>query len=428
MVHFLKKIDFIKYVFLFIITAVFFMYASLYYYNCFPNCYAWKEIMIKWSDGEIVRRGLLGTFFYSLEPYVPVKYSATIVIYICLMICCTCIYNHLKTLRLPFWLFIAIIFSPALFMFSMHYTLLYKKDLIILAACVVVLSFINFYWAKPNSRIESQKKKLIILSIIYVYMYICILLCYEVFIVFVPFICLYTFITVTKCCGAKVAFKLSLFLLFISALLFALLTFPYLGNENIVAGIIKDWGLIYPNFKLENVDPLAFLMMDKQTYLDWYSYIYGKSKLYELALIYFLMIIPLVVILKLNLVKLCIPNEIKPILNRRRFWLYLVLFSVLHFPLSLSLVAFDFGRWFIFTFYLMILFLCFFTERNIEFKNKSKTLFMICFILSVIYVVSWQPYHWAAGGYLITIEEYKIIQNLYEFYSNTNNLTLLFKN
>ena len=73
---FFKKIDLLKCFYIFCVSAVFYMYVSNYLHNCFPNCYAWKEMMIKWCDGEIVRRGLLGTVFYALEPAISIRYSA----------------------------------------------------------------------------------------------------------------------------------------------------------------------------------------------------------------------------------------------------------------------------------------------------------------------------------------------------------------
>lgn len=132
-----KKIDLLKIVFLLTITSVFYMYSNLYYVNCFPNCYALKELMIKWSHGEMIRRGLFGSFFYWLEPNFPIKYSATIIIYSCLIICSNYIYNCLKRLSLPVWLFISILFSPALFLFNLHPSLVYKKDIIAIAGTVI---------------------------------------------------------------------------------------------------------------------------------------------------------------------------------------------------------------------------------------------------------------------------------------------------
>lgn len=430
MIQILKKIDFIKIAFLLVITAVFLMHSSLYYYNCFPNCYGWKEMMIKWTNGEIVRRGLLGTIFYSLEPYIRVKFSSTFLVYICLMICSVCIYNRLKKLKLPFWLLSSILLSPALFLFNLHYTLLYKKDLIVLAACICFMLFVGYYWSKVSNKPAKLRNNAIVFSLIYLYLYIFILLCYEVFIVFVPFVCLYIFFIVTKYNNLKYALKLSLFLLFISALLFSVLTFPYIGNQDIVVGIIRDWAEIYPNFKLVNVDPLPYLMIDKETFFNVYLYVFRMTKVYEMLLIYILMILPLIIVFKYNLVSICLPSEIKDLFSKHTFLCYLALFCVIHFPLSLSIVAFDYGRWFVYTFYLMVLFLCFFAKSNIINSKKirqSRIMMFICIPLSVVYVATWQPQHWApaAEGHLITMDEYRIFKKLYYFYSEPHNLSLI---
>ena len=432
MIQILKKIDFIKIVFLLVITAVFLMNATAYYHNCFPNCYSWKEMMIKWSNGEIVRRGLLGTIFYSLEPYIPVKFSATSFLYICLVICYLCIYNRLKKLKLPFWLMSSILLSPALFLFNISYLMLYRKDLIILAACVCNMLFCDYYWSRVSKKPNKLRDNTVIFSLIYLYFYILVLLCYELFIVFVPFICFYIFFITTKYNNLKFALKLSLFLMLISCLLFFILTLPYMGNQNIVMGIIRDWAKIYPDFQLVNADPLWFFMFDKQILIDKYSHFFALLKFSDLLLMYILMIIPLIVIFKLNYVRVDLPSELKTFYSKHHILCYFVTILVIHFPFSLSIVAFEFGRWFVFTLYLMVLFLCFFVKQNsrkkITFWQQSRVMVFICFALSIIYIITWCPHHWVqnAGDYLVTLDQYVIAQRLYYFYSEPHNLLLMF--
>ena len=101
------------------------------------------------------------------------------------------------------------------------------------------------------------------------------------------------------------------------------------------------------------------------------------------------------------------------------------------FPLILSVVAFDYGRWLIFCFYLMIFFLGLFTKRNknLNSKNKKFSLFLLLLIwcATFVYLVTWQPYHWAGDeGHLINMNEYYVFSNLYYFYSNMSNLFLIF--
>lgn len=431
MLSFLKKIDLLKIVFLLTITSVFYMYSNLYYVNCFPNCYAWKELMIKWSHGEMIRRGLLGSFFYWLEPNFPIKYSATIIIYSCLIICSNYIYNCLKRLSLPVWLFISILFSPALFLFNLHPSLVYKKDIIAIAGTVILLSYINYYWNHHVRQNNNLQNSVIVFCLIYMYIYTFFLLCYEVIFVFVPFICMYAIYIISMHHQIKIAIKISVFLCFISAFLFLFFTILYIGDQEIVLKILGDWSIIYPNLKLGQVDPFDFLMMNNENLKVWHHYIWERSKLWELVLVYILMILPLIIIYKMKLVTICIHEGIKNAHNKHYYILMAVVLLSVHFPLILSVVAFDYGRWLIFCFYLMIFFLGLFTKRNknLNSKNKKFSLFLLLLIWSATfaYLVTWQPYHWAGDeGHLINMNEYYIFSNLYYFYSNMSNLFLIF--
>lgn len=70
-----KNQNFLYCLLIIIITIFFYMYV-VNYLNSFPNNYAWKDLMIKWTDEEIVRRGLLGSVFFAFDSIVSIKYLA----------------------------------------------------------------------------------------------------------------------------------------------------------------------------------------------------------------------------------------------------------------------------------------------------------------------------------------------------------------
>ena len=422
---FLKKIDFLKIFCVITIISIFYMYASAYYYECFPNCYAWKEMMIKWCDGEIIRRGLLGTIFYALEPTISIKYSATILNFVCIIFCFCSIYNSLKKLNLPKWLLFAIVMSPALILFNLHSNLVLKKDIIAITGCLITMNYIRYYWENKLNDGEINLKTAAIFVLTYTYIFTLFLLCYEVFVVFIPLTLLFTFHIIAKKNYFKFALKITTILALISFIVFVTLTIPYAGDESIAIRIAKDWAQLYPKlFIFANAltdvkgppDPLAFLMMEPTQYKNYYIYISSITKYYELLIIYVLMVLPLFFIIKASMLKIDVSERVKTIINNKKKILVFTILLVTHFPLLLSLVAFDYGRWLVFTNYGMIIFICYFTKSRDRQIFKSKVLTCICWLLSIVYVVCWKPHHWAPM--LIQFFDLSLFESLLNYYSN----------
>ena len=428
---FIKKIDFLKILFLIAVSAIFFMYSTSYYHNCFPNCYAWKEMMIKWSDGDFVRRGLLGTVFYALEPTIPIKFSAVFFNYVCVLFCSYVIYYNLHKLDLPKWIFVSIIFSPSLILFNLHPTLVLRKDIVSIAGCLLILILIKFYWDRISLKRKTISiKDCFVFILIYCYVFSFILLCFEVFIVFVPFLSLYTFYVMTRNFSIRLAVKVSLLIGVISFFLFFALTIPYVGDEVVVSKIVMDWYHLYPNLRVfvdgltkvnSPPDPFTFLMMTPEQYKNHYLYINSITNYFELVLVYILMIVPLSLMIKFKLVCVALPLNIDFWVRKHKIVSLLVVLVTVHFPILLSLVAFDYGRWLVLSFYLMVFFVCFFTEKNqaVSFR-QSYLSSAICWFVSILYVIAWMPHHWAGEGFLISFGNFDLFKNLFVFYSNFN--------
>ena len=434
---FIKKIDFLKILFLIAVSAIFFMYSTSYYHNCFPNCYAWKEMMIKWCDGEIVRRGLLGTVFYALEPAISIRYSAPFLNYISIIACAFIIYGYLVKLGLPKWLLFSIIFSPALILFNLHPTLVLKKDIVIIVGCLLILIMIKVYWRSISRKKIICLKDNIVFMLVYCYLFSFFLLCFEAFVVFVPFITIFTLYTIANYFSLGSAIKVSVSLCVISFALFGLLTLPYIGDETLVAKIVMDWHSLYPELRvfidgLTTVrgvaDPLAFMMMGTEQYKEYYSHVSASTNFYELFVVYLFMLLPIVVIYKLKLVNLNFSPNISCCMNRHKLLFSFCVLVSIHFPLLLSLVAFDYGRWVVFSFYLIIFFLVFFTKKNVNVVYSwNCCLNIICWIVSVLYVIIWMPHHWVGDGCLISFGNFELFKNLCVFYSNFDYTILSFK-
>lgn len=138
------------------------------YLNSFPNNYAWKDLMIKWTDEEIVRRGLLGSVFFAFDSIVSIKYLAPFFVYLSFIISSFVIFNRLRILLLPSWLLVCVLFSPALFLFNLHPTLVVRKDIFVILGCILLLLITKKIW-----NVESKNFNKRILLYIYLFVYIC---------------------------------------------------------------------------------------------------------------------------------------------------------------------------------------------------------------------------------------------------------------
>ncbi len=416
----------------FILTIVFFSliyFMQAYMYSSYiPNGYAWKDLMIKWTDGELIRRGLLGSVFYSLEPLIPLKYAAISFFYICYIFPISVIYKKLIKLKLPIWILIALLFSPSLFLFNLHDTLVLKKDIVVIFGVSLSLLMVDLFFKNSD---KCYNAKIAFFTFVYISLYIFFILCYELFVFFVPLILLYLFINLLKIYTLRKSLIITSALGTISLLLFVILVIPYIGNLENVKRIVIDWSKYYPDLRIflgalyefqAPSDPFTFIIMPIDRYKEYFMYIYGNTKLMDLFLIYILEMLPIIVITSLGYVKL---KEQKSFLK-----MYLpALILVIHIPLLISFVAFDFGRWIVFSFYAAIFVLCYFTEENITRKFSSilnysivKVLF---FLIAIVYILLWQPLHW------VPVPSESLIQfnwpgldllfNTIDFYSNVLN-------
>ena len=430
----LLKIDVLKIVFLVFISSIFYMHATAYYDYCFPNCYAWKELMIKWTNGELVRRGLLGTIFYLLEPYISISVSSVIFLYGCVLCTSYVLYSYLKKLNLPIWLFFLFILSPSLVLFNLHYVLVIKKDIVAIFGCVVLLLFTEYYWNnkfKPNN--TSLLKDVLIYVIAYVYFFVFFLLCYEIFISFVPFVCLHIFLTISRYYDIKKSFVISISILLFSIFLFALLILPYLENQNLVLAMVKDWKVLYPSLEVfyNRPDPFFFMLLDFNQYKNYYLNIVNKTNFLEFLLIYILTFIPVFFLCTFKYVSIKIYNaQLRLFYERYKILCVFLLVLVIHIPLlSLSMVAFDYGRWLVLSFYTAVLFSCFCTKSNeaptvrfcfLKSNQKIKRFLcsIMCILLCVLYLFTWQPQHWSGDFGLVDFNQLSIYKNIIRFYTN----------
>lgn len=422
-----KNQNFLYCLLIIIITIFFYMYV-VNYLNSFPNNYAWKDLMIKWTDEEIVRRGLLGSVFFAFDSIVSIKYLAPFFVYLSFIISSFVIFNRLRILLLPSWLLVCVLFSPALFLFNLNPTLVVRKDIFVILGCILLLLITKKIW---NVESKNFNKRILLYIFICVYLFIYFfLLIFELFAVFVPFIILYCACTISKRYSLKKTILFCAALVLVSICFFVVLVVPNSGDFSTVVKIINDWGKIYPDLIVyENtVDPFAFMAMDSSMYKEFSKIVLSKTNFFQVFMIYVLMILPIIAIYKLRCVRLALPRRIKFLQKKFPKFFILVLFFIIHAPLMLSFVAFDYGRWLIFTFYLMVLFLCFFTEKNdnslyLTFVNKiynfkvKKVLFLVLvWILTIIYILTWQPQHWAGSGAMLKFNEYKFLHDCFLFY------------
>ena len=427
--------DFIlnKNVFLILITAIFFMHASMYYDFCFPNCYAWKELMIKWEQGEFVRRGLLGTLFYFLEPYVPIKISSMTVIYSCVIITSYFIYTYLKKLSLPHLLLWSIVLSPSLLLFNLHYVLVLRKDIVAICSCIIIILLTNIYWRNNKNRNFFRLSILYIVG--YDYLLIFFLLTYEIFISFVPFICLYIFVTLNRYKSMSQSCSVTFLIVLNSILIFIALIVPNLDEHKPeqILSMVADWKNLYPSLQIftNRPDPFYIRMFDLNQYKDSYLSIVQKTNFYELVIMYVLTFIPIMMILIFKLVNIDIASEqLRCFYDKHKFLCVSVILICIHMPfVCLSMVAFDYGRWLVMSFYLAVLFLCFFTKKSTNenllnsFNKKLGFLgkwvvYLTVFIFEILYLFTWQPQHWGGDGSLIDFNQAYMYKNVLVFYSS----------
>lgn len=409
----LEKFDLGKVSFLIFLSIIFFVHCSQYYFFCFPNCYAWKELMIMWVDGEIVRRGLLGTVFFALEPEIPIYFSAPFVLYLCIMLVGSFIYTNLKKLQLPLWLFLCLILSPALLVFNLHYSLTLRKDIVCIAGLIILLNFIKWFFDKKFI----FRLNIVLFSIVFLFVSIFFSLCYEVFFVFVPFLILYIFTSLQK---NNVGFGYSLFyslsVLFLYLLIYSLIVFPYIGDYGVAFSIASKWHELYDSLAVypDSSDPLVFLSMEKDKYLDCYFDLLKKSNLIEVVYAYLFQLIPVFFILKFKLLKLTNDVCSNAFYNNHKKICWFVFICLIHVPLCLSAVAFDYGRWLVFVNYLFVIFLCFYTEHsdlNVTTDCSTVSLrYILPYMFALFYILGWQHQHWFGGDL--------------EFFSFTNQLKM----
>lgn len=409
-----------------IFVLIFFMQSFLYLQGDFINNYAIKDMLIKWTNGELVRRGALGSILYYLEPLISIRYSAPFTIFICLICSLYIVTSKLTKINLPNILIFTIILSPSLFLFNLHDTLVLRKDLTCVFGTLVILLVTESSFANINVLDNLEiKRRLTVFVLSYLYLFITFVLVFELFVIFLPIISLYVFINFLRLYNFRDSLKYSLAISFLSLVLFVLVTLPYSGDEHVVASIVNDWREFYPTLvvfgeSLESlngpVDPLAFMMMSHQHYKEWYIALSQNTSLLELVLCYILGASIFIILYVFKFIKLneSITNNI----NKKLFFFILLL--AIHTPLLLSIVAFDFGRWITFTMYSYLIAICFFMVRNekqkvFSFFDQKATKIGLYFIC-IVYILSYKPLHWVTGGTILEFNEYEIFYKLIKFY------------
>lgn len=403
------KIDFGCFAVIVIFSLIYFVNSFVYANFGFPNAYAWKDLMIKWTDGEFVRRGLLGYIFYLCDSAIPIKYFATLLFYVFFIVPIIITYKKLSFLKLPLWLFICVIFSPSLFQFNLHETLVFRKDIVIIFGLSISLLLLENIFSNKEISIWHR---IILISLTYVAIYIIFLLVFEIFFFFIPLILLYILVNISRYLDLKISLVYVAFLGIISLVLFFVLVISNIGDVSTVKTIVMDWSAIYPNLVIYTdalydyggrLDPFVFMMMSKDRYLEYFAYIWNNTKFYQLILIYVLQFIPLIFIFRFA--------KIKDEYSKFNYLKTLALIAI-NFPLLISAVAFDFGRWIVFVLYLSVFYICFFMRETNENFNRSfyhnKWFRFIIPILSTVYILLWVPYHWSPDGTIIEFNWYLV--------------------
>ena len=97
----------------------------------FPNLYSWKELMISY-EGGFIRRGLLGEFFYLADNFISITILAPILFLLCFIFITVTIFNQANELKLPTVILVAILFSPTLILFNLHFNIHFmRKEILI---------------------------------------------------------------------------------------------------------------------------------------------------------------------------------------------------------------------------------------------------------------------------------------------------------
>lgn len=411
-----KSIDFASYFVILFFSLIYFVNSFIYANVCFPNCYAWKDLMIKWTDGELIRRGLLGYIFYLCDDILSIKYFATFLFYVFFMVPIIVLYKRLRFLDLPLWLLVTILLSPSFFLFNLHESLVYKKDIILIFGTTITLVIFENIFNKQNITL---KVKFASVSLLYILLYTIFLLIFETYVFFIPLILLYIYANFLRLSDAKISLFFTLILTAISFILATVLIIPNIGDVNSVKKFFYDWHLIYPDLVIYldalyefdgPPDPWTFILMSKKRYFECFEHIWQITKLYELILIYVLQFVPILLTFQFI-------NR-KDVFCNVKYLSFCALFAI-HCPLLLSFIAFDFGRWIIFTFYLSVIYISFFMKglnsKHRENKYYKNSYNFLAWIISIIYISTWTPYHYPVNEHFIGLDSF-LIREIYKVF------------
>lgn len=198
----------------------------------FPIRYRWTELLINYQGG-FMRRGLLGEFFFQLQPWIPTQVSASVLIFTSYCLFTFLFLNYLK--KLPAIVFFFFVFSPAALLFPIYEpTCFGRKDSFVL--CAFALALFSF------ARFTNYKAKIIS----FVSVYAIGTLIHECCIFFAPLTaCLLVFSMAkdhTRSFRRKVLLALFSFILLLVCLL---LYFTSLKPD--AGDIVKSWAPYFPN-------------------------------------------------------------------------------------------------------------------------------------------------------------------------------------
>lgn len=224
--------------YLFIFFSLQIIPSAIYLYDTFPYVYTWSEIFIKYTDGEYVRRGLLGFLLYHLADQINIQLIWTIFEVILYFLFFVLSYFFLKKWINPFFTFL-FLFSPALFSFIIRERIIFgRKDIFILI--FVFLTIILLV-----RTILDDKNKYLYLFFSFL-SYIVSFLIHEMTIFFmIPS-------TILLLIAFKDNIKVYLLILILLLIASVYLTIMGLGTDSLRIQMFADWVKIYPDLKNEN--------------------------------------------------------------------------------------------------------------------------------------------------------------------------------
>ena len=333
----------------------------------FPNLYSWKELMISY-EGGFIRRGLLGEFFYLADNFISITILAPILFLLCFIFITVTIFNQANELKLPTVILVAIIFSPTLILFNLHFNIHFmRKEILIYVGMLILGLFLS-----RNKKTQSIKFSFFALTIISFLSFLLLTLIYETTLVWIPFICYLIYGSFSSDVSMKKKCTQTFFFGFILFLTWSIIVLPFKGDLNSALAIYKSWHSKYQSLKLEGADPFYFLSISSNPSAaasEIKRYLMNPKLWLNTLFMYAYSLLPFIYILYTNNVN--VKKEF--IIFNKKITIFLM-FLISACPLILCLVGFTFGRWVSFTNFILLFLFFFCLEPNKQTHNNYTTL------------------------------------------------------